>query len=638
MENLELVRISTCGSVDDGKSTLIGRLLFECDAIYEDNLASLKNSSKKSGFEGIDYSLLLDGLEAEREQKITIDVAYRYFSTKKRRYIIADVPGHEQYTKNMVTGISTANIAMVLIDISKGFSFQSKRHLFITSLLGIGHVLIVLNKMDLVEYSEESYLLVKKEIEEYAKLLTIKDLQFMPVSAINGDMLFARAGNLNWYSGPTLFEYLENTYIQSDTNNIDFRLPVQLVMKSANNKRFYAGQILSGRIHKNDKIKLLPSNKITYIEEIYKDFGTTDKAISSDSIAITINGEFDISRGNMIVRENNQPIIAKSFQAIVFWFSDENMKANKSYIIKHTTNYSRAEINKILYKFDVNNLNRIKSENVVLNDITKVEIRTNNELIFDLYEVNKNTGSFIIIDDKEFNTVGAGIITAEVKENESSSTPSFNNSEKTSDSSKKYKNPPLASEFPPLQSDVLNLSKWGTKGDLSFPFQYIGKVIWIYGLSGAGKSTIAAALQKKMLENGIKTEWLDGDDFRDKFNIDLGFSPEDRIKNIQRAVYLIEMLTRNGINVIASFITPLEEQREIIRNSFVNLTEVYLNTPIEVCEQRDVKGYYKKAREKGINNFTGIGSAFEIPKNPDLVFDTSKESLEEVVEGIINQI
>ena len=588
---LQLVRLSTCGSVDDGKSTLIGRLLFECGAIFEDTYNSVKRASEKSGFENIDYSFLLDGLKAEREQKITIDVAYRYFSTNKRRFIISDVPGHEQYTRNMVTGISNANIALILIDASKGMLTQTKRHLLITSLLGVGHILTVVNKMDLVDYSREVFENIVMDMTSFTQKLKIPDLQFIPVSAINGDMLKSRGSRMNWYEGPVLLDYLEHVYIESDINFIDFRFPVQMVLKSADNNRIYSGTLTSGRISRNETVKVLPSGFKTEVKEIISGFNSADSAYANQSVSMVLKDELDISRGDMIVRENNQPTISNKFQALLFWFSEEDANTDKSYFIKHTTKLTRAKISKITYKFDVDEPKRVAADILKMNDTGKVIITSNEPLIFDNYYRSRENGSFILINPENYNTVAAGLILKEVE-----------------------------------QESINSVSQ-------------DGMVIWLEGLSGSGKSTIAAELVKYFHSINKNAEWIDGDDFRSKFNFDLGFSYSDRIANIQRTAYVAEMLVRNRINVIASFITPYAEQREFLKSRFDKFIEIFVDSPIEVCRHRDVKGLYKKAeQENTITNFTGVGDRFDIPEEPAIHLKTNEKTVQECINQIIDYL
>ncbi|HLD21878.1 MAG TPA: GTP-binding protein [Patescibacteria group bacterium] len=411
---LELVRLTTAGSVDDGKSTLIGRLLFDCNAIFQDQLEAVKKASKQSGQE-IDLSLITDGLAAEREQKITIDVAYRYFSTKKRRFIISDVPGHEQYTRNMVTGASTADIALILIDARHGVITQTKRHLFVASLLSIPHILVVVNKIDDVGYSQEVFEKIKKDVLQCASRLHMEDFHIMPISALKGDMVVHRGTNLNWYQGSTLYDYLENVQIAGDRNLIDFRFPVQYVLRPHQNFRGYAGTIESGIIRKGEKVTIVPSGKTSTVQSIIYNNTEQEEAFAPQSVVLTLKDERDISRGEMIVREKNVPDVTNFFEATVCWFSEKPMQKAKSYIMKHTTRSTRCTVDTLRYRLNIDNFHREKASNLKLNEIGRVYIKTNDPLLFDPYYKNKNTGGFIIIDEITNQTVGAGVIIDSVK-------------------------------------------------------------------------------------------------------------------------------------------------------------------------------------------------------------------------------
>ncbi|MFA6474821.1 MAG: GTP-binding protein [Patescibacteria group bacterium] len=411
---LELVRITTAGSVDDGKSTLIGRLLFDCNAIFQDQLDAIKKASQTSGQE-IDLSLITDGLSAEREQKITIDVAYRYFTTQKRRFIIADVPGHEQYTRNMVTGASTADIAIILVDARHGLLTQTKRHLFVASLLSIPHILVVVNKIDDVEYSQEIFEAIKKDVIQCATRLHIEDLQIMPISALRGDMVVNRGNNMNWYQGATLYDYLENVQIVSDRNLIDFRFPVQYVIRPNQNFRGYAGRVEGGIVRVGDKVSILPSGKASKIKSVIYDDKNQTEAFSGQSVVLTLTDERDISRGDMIVREQNVPEVANKFEATMCWFSEEPMQPKRSYIIKHTTRTTRGQIDTLRYRLNIDSYHREPAKALQFNEIGRVYITTSQPLMFDPYYKNRNTGAFIIIDELTNATVGAGVIIAPVK-------------------------------------------------------------------------------------------------------------------------------------------------------------------------------------------------------------------------------
>ncbi len=588
--NIELLKLVIAGSVDDGKSTLIGRLFYDLNEIYEDQLESIKRISLKQGKKEIDLSLLTDGLSAEREQKITIDVAYRYFSNSKRRFVIADVPGHEQYTRNMVTGCSDADMAIILADAQKGLLKQSKRHLFIASLMGVSHILVAVNKMDLVDYEQEVFEKIKNEFADFATKMSIHDLQFIPISSIKGDMIVNRGNNMGWYQGPTINAFIENLEIEIDKNLIDFRFPVQLVIRPDQKFRGYAGQIEGGVIKKGESVMVLPSGKKSKIKNIIVGEKKQDYAFTPQSVVLTLEDELDVSRGDMIVRENNLPDVGKSFESMVCWMSDEPLDLKKSYILKQTTKITRCFINDLVYKVDIDTLHRKNDKKLRLNEIGKLEIVTNQPLVFDPYSRNENTGGFIIIDEITNNTVGAGII---------------------------------------LKKSELEDQK--TKK---------GFVLWFTGLSQSGKTTIADSVSQLLAKKGLPVERLDGDIMRQFISRDLGFTKEDRNENIRRATLVSKLLSRNGVNVIASFISPYKKTRDMARQGVedAKFIEVFCKCPIEVCESRDTKGFYKKAREGKIQNFTGISDPYEEPENPEVVVFSDQESVEECAQKIIKYL
>lgn len=588
-KNLELLKISTAGSVDDGKSTLIARLLYEANAIFNDQLDSVKKYSQKKGLEQIELAYLLDGLEAEREQGITIDVAYRYFTTKKRKFIIADCPGHEEYTRNMVTGVSNSDLAILLVDAKKGLQTQSKRHLFITSLLETPQILMVVNKMDLVDYKEERYEEIKEEFLKFSSKLKIQNINFLPAASISGEMIKERGENMNWYKGLNLFDYLESVNI-NNRNLIDFRLPIQTVIRPNQDFRGYAGKIEGGSIKKGEKIIVLPSLKKSTIENIFVAEKKVEKAFNPQSVLITLEDEIGISRGDMIVKEENLPQINNHFEGNICWFSNKSLETNKRYLIKHLNTVTSCYISKLSYKFDVNNISKIENEKVKLNDIARVSIQTNKDLIYDVYSKNRNTGSFIIIDEFSKNTVAAGMILSKGKKENLIS----NN----------------------------NISEQGS-------------VLWFTGLSGSGKSTISEELEKYLKKQGKKVQILDGDIVRENLCKDLGFSEEDRRENIKRVSFLAKMLAKHGVTVLCSFISPFSDQRENLKKEIDNFYEIYLSTPLKTCEERDIKGLYKEARNGKIKNFTGIDSPYQKPKNPDLEIDTSDLKASDSLEIVI---
>lgn len=592
----QLIYVVTAGSVDDGKSTLIGRLFHDSNYIYEDQLNSIKAASKKRGFENdLDYSLLTDGLAAEREQGITIDIAYRYFSTPNRRFIIADVPGHEQYTRNMVTGASKADLALILIDARKGLLTQSKRHLFIASLLGIPHIAVIINKMDLVKYSQFVFKKIKKDFIDFASKMDLRDLEFIPTSAPHGDMVVERGNNMLWYNGHTVFNYIDTLEISTDRNLIDFRFPIQFVLRAGQNFRGYGGKVEGGIIKTGEEIIILPSKKQTKIKSIIYDQNKKDYAFNPQSVLLSTTDELDASRGEMIVRKNNLPEISNEFDAITCWFSNEPLKKNKEYLIKHTTKTTRCHFKKILYRLNVNTLHREKSDNIKLNDIARIHIATSEPLFFDPYLRNRNTGSFIIIDPISNGTVGAGII---------------QQSHKTKS----------AIEFD---------NESGEKK---------GAVVWFTGLSGSGKSTITNRLYSLLRKQGIAVERLDGDQIRKNLTKGLGFSKKDRDENIRRVAYVAKLLSKHGIIVLASFISPYRKQRQNVKKEVTNFIEVFVNAPLEVCQKRDVKGHYQKARKGKVKKFTGVSDAYEPPKKPDIELLTENETIKESADKVLQYL
>lgn len=593
----ELVVMTTAGSVDDGKSTLIGRLLYDCNDLYEDQIAAIKKRNKSEEIRGEDLALITDGLSAEREQGITIDVAYRHFSRPKREFIIADVPGHEQYTRNMVTGASKASLALIIVDARKGMLLQSKRHLFIANLLGISHILVVVNKMDLAGYKRGVYEKIMEDFISYAQKMNVKDLQFIPISALAGDMVVHRGNNMDWYNGPTLLSYLENVQIVADRNLIDFRFPVQYIVQSKRESRGYSGTIAGGIIKPGDPVMILPSGQKSKIKSIILGKRKLDYAFCPQSVVLTLEDEIDISRGDMIIREKNSPDIGNNFTSMICWFSDKPSDMKHSYLLKHTTKTSRCFIRDFHYVLNIDNLHRENGNNLKLNDIGRVNIEITDPLFFDAYRDNKNTGSFILIDELSDQTVGAGMI---------------------------------------LRKGVKNISKSDIKNYIASIKN--GFVLWFTGLSAAGKTTIADALFEHLNKNGIHLERLDGDVARENLTKDLGFSKEDRDENIRRIGFVAGLLSKNNVGVIASFISPYKKQRQELRKKVYNFIEVFVDTPLEICEKRDPKGMYKKARAGEIKQFTGISDPYEAPEKPDIHLKSGEWDVERCVEEIIKYL
>ena len=619
-EEKDMLRFLTAGSVDDGKSTLIGRLLYDSQMIYEDQLSSVLKDSKVYGTtdESFDPALLTDGLKAEREQGITIDVAYRYFSTEKRSFIICDSPGHEQYTRNMATGASHCNLAIILIDARNGVMPQTKRHSFISALLGIQHFIIAINKMDAVNYDEKVFYKIRKDYESFAAKLNVHDIRFIPISALKGDNVVNSSKNIPWFHGAPLLECLEEIQIASDRNLIDFRLPVQHVLRPDLNFRGFAGTIASGTIHKGDEIISLPSGQKTKVKEITTFDGELQEAFAPQSVVITTTDEIDISRGNMLSRTKNIPIVGSNFDANLVWMDEISGTPKNNLILKTSTQTVPATISNIRYKFDVNTLHRLKTKTLSLNDIARIEITTHRPICFDHYAQNKQTGSFILIDTFTNSTVAAGMII------ESSPESHFN---RTAGKDPVSKNIFWEkTEITPAVREKLIGHKPAT--------------IWLTGLSGSGKSTIAKALEKKLISMGVQTFILDGDNVRHGLNKDLGFSEDDRTENIRRIAEIAKLINDAGLIIITAFISPFRKDRQqakavIGEDKFF---ETYVKANINICKKRDPKGLYKKVAEGKITNFTGIDSPYEPPNTPTIEADTEKLSVEETVNIIVNNL
>lgn len=586
-----LLTFVAAGSVDDGKSTLIGRLLFDLDQLYQDQIEAVRPAAQTG--EEIDFSLFTDGLSSEREQKITIDVAYRYFATAKRRFIIADVPGHEEYTRNMATGASIAQAALILVDAGRGLMLQTKRHLFIATLLGIPHIAVVINKMDTVGYSEKIFEKIRKDCLDYAVKLQAKDLQFIPTSALNGDMVVSRGENMPWYGGRTVIDYLDNLEITGDRNLIDLRFGVQAVIKTKNNARGYLGSVSSGIIRVGEKVKILPSFQESVVKEIFVAEKKVEYAFSPQPAAIFLTTEVDVGRGDVLVRENNIAELANSLEAMICWFSPSALRPGARYLIKHTTNTTSALISRVIYKIDLESSHRRQADSLEFNDVGRVAFKTQKPLIFDPYLKNKSLGGFIIIDEETNNTVGAGTIIRQGK-----------NGQK-----------------------IFRATE---------PAKKTGVVLWFTGLSGAGKSTIADQVAQNLLTSHIPHERLDGDWLRQSLTEDFDFSLEGRKKNIQVAAFLAKTLSRHGILVLATFISPDRAQREQLKKEMPNFFEIYVKAPLEVCQKRDVKGLYKKAQAGHLEMLTGVSQDYEAPISPDLELNTDQESIKDSVQKVIN--
>ena len=611
LEETDLLRFTTAGSVDDGKSTLIGRLLHDSRAVYEDHLASLDRDSRSAGREHIDFAFLTDGLKAEREQGITIDVAYRHFSTPKRRFIIADTPGHEQYTRNMVTGASTANLAVILLDVRNGVTTQSRRHAFIASLLGIPHVTVAVNKMDLVDWSQDAFESIRSEYAEFCTKLPIRDLEFIPISALKGDNVVQRSANMPWYEGPTLLAHLETVHVGSDQNLIDLRFPVQYVLRPHGGFRGYAGTVASGVVRVGEEVVLIPPGRATKVTRIINGFQDADHAFPPQSVTVCVEDELDIARGDMLAHPANVPWVARDIEAMLVWMHEEPMRLDRQYLVKHTTSTVRGRFTNLVYRIDPDTLHRQEADTLTLNEIGRVSMYLFRPILCDKYARNRWTGSFIVIDPISNFTVGAGLIIDRAH--------------------------PYAA--PAVERHITRHPGHVTVRDRELALGHRPVTVWLTGLSASGKSTIAYALEKKLVEEGRACYVLDGDNIRHGLNRDLGFSAADRSENIRRVAEVARLMNEAGLIVITSFISPFradrEKAREIIGDD--RFIEVFVDTPIDICELRDPKGLYAKARAGEIAEFTGISSPYEPPESPDLRLEAGVRSVDECV-GSIEQL
>lgn len=617
-----LLRFVTTGSVDDGKSTLIGRLLYETKSIFEDQYAAVEKTSHKRGQGDVDLALLLDGLSAEREQGITIDVAYRYFESPNRKFIIADTPGHVQYTRNTVTGASTSDLAIILIDARNGVLTQSRRHGILLSLLQIPHLIVAVNKMDLVDYSQDVYSEIVADYQAFSGKLDIHDITFIPVSALNGDNVTMKSENMPWYDGATLLHQLETVHVTADRNLQDFRFPVQHVIRPHLDFRGFAGRITSGTISVGEDIIVFPSGRASAVESIVTYDTEMEEAFTPQSVVMTLKDEIDISRGDMIVRKNNLPQVGNHLEAIVCWMDEAAMSDGTAYLLKQTTKVVKAYISRVLYKIDVNTLHREAAETLSLNDIARVEIRTASPIFFDSYKNNHGTGSFILIDPHTSNTVAAGMIRGAARTLECLT-------EKTEEPSTQTKSPHTV------------WSGWNIPKEAREKRNgHKAAVLWFTGYSGSGKSTIAKALEKRLFESGHHTMLLDGDTIRHGLCGDLGFSDVDRSENIRRAGEAARLFFESGDIVICAFISPFEKDRALARSLIPEgrFFEIHAKCSLEVCERRDPNGLYKKVRSGEIQKFTGISSPYEEPQEPEIVAETDLRTVEELVNEIIEML
>ncbi|MCY2997627.1 MAG: sulfate adenylyltransferase subunit CysN [Planctomycetota bacterium] len=615
-ERKELLRFITCGSVDDGKSTLIGRLLYDSKMIYEDQLAQLENESKVHGTTGgkFDPALVTDGLRAEREQGITIDVAYRYFSTAKRKFIIADTPGHEQYTRNMATGASTADLAIILIDARHGVLTQTKRHSFIVSLLGIRHVVVTINKMDLVNYSQARFDEICEDYKQFVSRLDLPDLHFIPLAALHGENVVDPSPNMPWYRGNTLMNFLESVYIGSDRNLEDFRLPIQYVNRPNLDFRGFCGTIASGILRKGDEIMVLPSKRTSRVKRLVTQDGDLDEAFCPQSITVVLDDEVDCSRGDMIVRPGNVPKSSNQFDATIVWLNADALLPGKSYLFKHTSQTIPGQIDSLRYRVDVNTLHRSPAPELQLNEIGRCSITLSQSIYFDAYKRNRSTGAFIIIDRLTNATVGAGMIT-----------------------DRDTARPKAAWESTEQDSAKTESMTEVNPQERSARFGQSPATVLFTGLTGTGKSTIARAVERALFDQGRAVMVLDGEKMRNGVNQDLGFSVEDRSENLRRSAHIARIMNDAGLICLAAFVAPSESIRarvaELVgKDKFL---VVHLTADEQVRIARDSKGHYAKAQAGVLPNFPGVSALYEAPEKADLVVDSGKHSLESCVEQVL---
>ena len=594
----DLLRFLTAGSVDDGKSTLIGRLLYESNGIYEDQLSSVKKASSAKNVE-LDLSLLTDGLRAEREQGITIDVAYRYFATPRRKFIIADTPGHEQYTRNMATGASTAEAALILVDARKGVLNQTRRHTLIAWLLGIHRMIVVINKMDLVAFKEEVFRSIREQFGEFAAALRGVQFEFVPLSALNGENVIHCNGFMPWYTGPTLLELLETIPATAEPSQ-EFRFAVQNVVRPNQDFRGYAGQVGSGIVKPGQAVVALPAGQRTTIKEILLYDRSLPEAFPPQSVVLTTTDHIDLGRGDMLVSADHLPTVSARITANLIWMSQGPLRRDTRYLIKHTTKVLCGRISRLNHKIDVNTLAKVEADSLQFNEIGEAQIELQNPIFCDPYEHNRITGSFIVIDPFTNDTVASGMIV----------------------------------NATPLQAgDGLDESSAGSR-----VAQQQGLTVWFTGLSGAGKTTICRSVATELLAHGLQVEVIDGDIIRNHLCKDLGFSKQDRDENIRRIAFVSQLLTRNGAIVLVSAISPYRSSRDQARKTIGNFMEVYVSTPLSVCEVRDPKDLYQKARSGKIHGFTGIDDPYEPPLTPEIVCNTDQESTRESSSKVVSAV
>jgi bifunctional enzyme CysN/CysC len=627
----DLLRFATAGTVDDGKSTLNGRLLYDSKQVLADQLAHVEQTSRRMGHEFVDLSLLTDGLRAEREQGITIDVAYRYFATAQRRFIIADTPGHEQYTRNMVTGASTADLAIVLVDARKGVVAQSKRHAFISALLGIPHVVVCVNKMDLVDYDEAVFEAIVEEFDAFAARLELPDVTFIPISALLGDNVVERSQAMPWYQGPPVLYHLEHVHIASDRNLIDVRFPVQWVVRVGGRQvggnvadyRAYAGQLAGGIIRPGDDVVVLPSGQRSTVAGIDTYEGPVQEAFPPMSVALRLTDDIDVGRGSTIVRTQNQPTVSSRFECLLCWMSEQPLSPRRRYVVKHTTRMAMVGKVDVRYRIEVETLRREESvATLELNDLARVHMELSSPLVFDSYRRNRVTGSLIVIDEATNDTVAAGVILD--TEVEGATHPGSVGAE-----TKTERSPNVRWQGTRMTRE----RRWQSLG-------HGGATLWFTGLPGAGKSTVAAAVEERLLQAGQPAFLLDGDNLRHGLNGDLGFDEGARTENVRRTAHVARLLAESGTLALVSLVSPYAADRQsaaaLHAGDGLAFLEIFVDAPLELCEQRDPKGLYARARSGELAGLTGVGAPYEKPAEPDLVLGSREETVEEEVARVMD--
>ncbi|PKM06424.1 MAG: adenylyl-sulfate kinase [Gammaproteobacteria bacterium HGW-Gammaproteobacteria-4] len=606
-ERKPLLRFITCGSVDDGKSTLIGRLLFDAKRLFDDQLAALASDSRRHGTQGeaLDYALLLDGLAAEREQGITIDVAYRFFDTERRKFIVADCPGHEQYTRNMATGASTADLAVVLVDARKGLLTQTRRHSYICALLGIRHVLLAVNKMDLVGYGETVFTGIADGYRALASELGIPQVQCIPVSALAGDNITSVSERMPWYRGPSVLAHLESVELAADASTA-LRLPVQWVCRPDQHFRGFAGTLAAGRVAPGDAVRILPSGQTSTVARIVSADGDLDRAVAGQAITLVLSDERDVSRGDVIAAASDAPAVADQFQAHVLWMDAAALLPGRPYLLKIGSRGVTAQITEIRHRIDVNTQEAMAAKRLELNEVAVCNLSLDEPIAFEPYARNRTLGGFILIDRHSHATVAAGVIDFALHR---------------------------SANVHWQHLDVDRAARARIKGQSP-------RCAWFTGLSGSGKSTIANAVDRQLLAMGYHTYLLDGDNVRHGLNRDLGFTDEDRVENIRRVAEVARLMTDAGLIVLVSFISPFREERQMARELFApgDFVEAFVDTPLDVCEQRDVKGLYRKARAGEIPHFTGISSPYEVPESPELHLHTTDATIDTLAQQVVARL